>query len=330
LIDLVTLGRKIGLQDGNCPLCAKGQSHVEFDHGRAIAEAIARRLDEEAREAEWEQARRSAEVRIQDAQRAAEQADSAHRTALNMVEEFDREMLKQGFDDQSSLEILTARIRESQQAIASAQRDLRIVDTLRLSASFEQAQRSRSDARFRLARAQERFGRARKAEAAARALYDGARRAAGETLDQRLDRVLPLMSELYCRLRPHPIWRNIEYSIRGDVKRFLKLQVGEGLNPQFLFSSGQRRAAGLAFLLSVNISLAWSRWRSVLLNSTAVAKAVAAKQAIAHPRNRATLLSFSVSRRKCRTRSVAKCAGDHRMAHKSLTPCMRKRPDAPQ
>jgi chromosome segregation protein len=74
------------------------------------------------------------------------------------------------------------------------------------------------------------------------------------------------MAELYKRLRPHPIWTDIEYSIRGDVKRFLKLQVGEELNPQFLFSSGQRRATGLAFLLSVNLSLAWSRWRSILLD----------------------------------------------------------------
>src|SRR3546814_1243078 len=72
------------------------------------------------------------------------------------------------------------------------------------------------------------------------------------------------MSELYRRLRPHPIWRDIEYSIRGDVRRFLKLKVGDELNPQFLFSSGQRRATGLAFLLSVNLSLAWSRWRTIM------------------------------------------------------------------
>ena len=74
------------------------------------------------------------------------------------------------------------------------------------------------------------------------------------------------MSELYRRLRPHPVWNDIKYSIRGDVRRFLKLQVGEELNPQFLFSSGQRRATGLAFLLSVNLSQAWSRWRSILLD----------------------------------------------------------------
>jgi energy-coupling factor transporter ATP-binding protein EcfA2 len=46
----------------------------------------------------------------------------------------------------------------------------------------------------------------------------------------------------------------------------MKLQVGEQLNPQFLFSSGQRRATGLAFLLSVNLSIAWSRWKSILLD----------------------------------------------------------------
>ena len=100
----------------------------------------------------------------------------------------------------------------------------------------------------------------------AQALHDAARRAAAETLDRRLERVLPLMSELYRRLRPHPWWSDIEYSIRGDVRRFLKLQVGEELNPQFLFSSGQRRATGLAFLLSVNLSLTWSRWESILLD----------------------------------------------------------------
>ncbi len=46
----------------------------------------------------------------------------------------------------------------------------------------------------------------------------------------------------------------------------MTLQVGEELNPQFLFSSGQRRATGLAFLLSVNLSLAWSKWKTVLLD----------------------------------------------------------------
>src|SRR5205823_9206237 len=37
-------------------------------------------------------------------------------------------------------------------------------------------------------------------------------------------------------------------------------------NPQFLFSSGQRRATGLAFLLAVHLSRPWCIWRSLLLD----------------------------------------------------------------
>ena len=147
-----------------------------------------------------------------------------------------------------------------------AQRDLRVLDTLRLNSELSRAFQAEAATKERLQRGQERFGRARKAEGVATALYDAARRSAAETLDLRIDRVLPLMAELYSRLKPHPVWQDIDYSIRGDVRRFLSLKVGDGLNPQFLFSSGQRRATGLAFLLSINLSLAWSRWKSVLLD----------------------------------------------------------------
>jgi putative transposase len=37
-------------------------------------------------------------------------------------------------------------------------------------------------------------------------------------------------------------------------------------NPQFVFSSGQRRAAGLAFLLSVHLARPWSRWETLMLD----------------------------------------------------------------
>ena len=73
------------------------------------------------------------------------------------------------------------------------------------------------------------------------------------------------MAELYKRMRPHPLWQDIEYSVRGDVRRF-KLQVGDQINPQFVFSSGQRRTTGLAFLLSLNLSIAWNKWKSILLD----------------------------------------------------------------
>ena len=50
------------------------------------------------------------------------------------------------------------------------------------------------------------------------------------------------------------------------MRRFLSLKVGDGLNPQFVFSSGQRRAAGLAFLLSVHLSRGWSNLNTLVLD----------------------------------------------------------------
>ena len=101
---------------------------------------------------------------------------------------------------------------------------------------------------------------------AARSIERNVRRVSAEIIDERLAQISPLLNELYQRLRPHFDWRTIDYSIRGDVRRFLSLKVGGGLNPQFVFSSGQRRAAGLAFLLSVHLARAWTPWRTLLLD----------------------------------------------------------------
>ncbi|MFC5488880.1 hypothetical protein [Dokdonella soli] len=267
LIDLANLGRQLGLQGGHCPLCGTGQDHDHFLRGIATAENLAKRLDQEAaQEAEREQTRRKAQARLASDQQTLEATDMAYRASEKVVEDFDSLRKEKGIAENETLEHVAKRIAQLRQDFESAQRDLRVLETLRLGNDLERAQREEAHAKERLALAQERAGRARKAEAVAQALHDAARRAAGETLDRRLDRVLPLMSELYRRLRPHPVWRDIEYSIRGDVRRFLKLQVGGELNPQFLFSSGQRRATGLAFLLSVNLSLAWSRWRTIMLD----------------------------------------------------------------
>ncbi|MEJ0076000.1 MAG: hypothetical protein WDO17_11230 [Alphaproteobacteria bacterium] len=268
LVALVTLGRRLGLRDGGCPLCRQGQSHSEFEHGMAAAEIIARRINEQAaREAEREEARRSAGLKLRSADDAVQFAGSAHASAQSTVRAFDDKAKSLGFRrGVVTRDRIAERMRQRRRILEQAQNNLRIIETLRLSGELERTQRINSTSRSRVARAQDRFGRARKAEAFARALHDAARRAAGESVDQRLERVLPLMAELYGRLRPHPVWRDIEYAIRGDVRRFLKLQVGDQLNPQFVFSSGQRRATGLAFLLSANLSLTWSRWRSILLD----------------------------------------------------------------
>ena len=267
LVSLVAAGRKLGLIEEHCPLCSALHTEQSFHMGVAKAEAAAARIDAIAtaiaqREAQ-QQAAANALAEQERQQSVVAGQITQQKAVIHDVEEQCRALSIEG---DPSVEIIDRRVGELRVSLETAQRDLRILDTLRINDELAKAMQVEQVAKERLARGQERFSRARKVEATASALHDAARRAAAETLDLRLDRVLPLMAELYQRLKPHPTWLDIEYAIRGDVRRFLSLQVGDGLNPQFLFSSGQRRATGLAFLLSINLSLAWSRWQTVLLD----------------------------------------------------------------
>lgn len=267
LVALADLGRNLGLNEGCCPLCASGVSHDTFARGIAAAEELARQLDARAvaREATIAQ-RQTSEAALATATAAASWAAREAEAARQVVGAFEARLVQAGFAPERGRGVIDAELERLGAELERMREDLRIVETLKTNVALERAVAAEQAARTAYARAQERLGVARLAETRAQALHDGARRAAGETLDQRLDRVLPLMTELFRRLRPHPLWNDIDYKIRGDVRRFLKLQVGDDLNPQFIFSSGQRRATGLAFLLSVNLSLAWSRWRTILLD----------------------------------------------------------------
>jgi wobble nucleotide-excising tRNase len=95
---------------------------------------------------------------------------------------------------------------------------------------------------------------------------DTLKRVSSEIVDDRLAAIRPLLAELYVRLRPHVDWPEISYLIRGDTRRFLSLRVGDGLNLRFMFSSGQRRAAGLAFLMAVSLSRPWCLLESLVFD----------------------------------------------------------------
>ncbi len=267
IITLIQEGRKLGLIEHRCPLCATEHSDASFAAGTVAAEAVASRIDAIAarlalRDIEIAVARTELTDR-EESEQSLKGKIEAHKAIIVRFKERAAALSLSVVNDNETLDLRTNELR---QMLETARRDLRILDTLRLNDELAKATQSEVNAKGRLQKGQERFGRARKAETVATALYDATRRAAAETLDLRIDRVLPLMAELYSRLKPHPVWQDIDYSIRGDVRRFLSLKVGDGLNPQFLFSSGQRRATGLAFLLSINLSLAWSRWQSVLLD----------------------------------------------------------------
>jgi DNA repair exonuclease SbcCD ATPase subunit len=266
LVSLVNLGRELGLRHGSCPLCESGIGHLEFQSGLDAALMAARQLDAKAVEqAEKERERDQAHEALLAEEAAYRSAAATLHDAKDKLLRFDERLKALTLEGAalSEIELRLSALEVNRESISS---DLRLIDTLSLDRVIGRATVDQDNAKERITVAEARLGKARLAETRAKALYDAARRSAAETLDQRLDRVLPLMSELYKRLRPHPIWSDIEYSVRGDVQRFLKLQVGGDINPQFVFSSGQRRATGLAFLLSVNLSITWSRWRSIMLD----------------------------------------------------------------
>ncbi len=266
LESLVELGRRLDLRDGHCPLCASGVSREEFHNGLDLALTIARNLDDKA--VEQAQLERERDAALEEAQRtglALQQVTGERGRIQSFITDFEARLQTASLPSASFAEIeqRQTKLEAEKQSVAA---DLRMLDTLSFDRMITRASSDQVSATERVRLAEVRLGRTRNAESRAKAIFDAARRASAETFQQRLDRVIPLMSELYKRLRPHPIWGDIEYSVRGDVKRFLTLKVGGDVNPQFVFSSGQRRATGLAFLLSVNLSIAWSRWQSILLD----------------------------------------------------------------
>lgn len=273
LSTLVEHGEALGLHNEHCPLCAATRTNAEFAAGIQSARA---RIDQLAggvnltrdKLASVREAADQAEQQLAEAQavwdaieqqlrtlRAREEAhiEIFERYGLNPVNAANPDALdREALDESEKL----VELERALNALAAS----RAVDALTSVDARVSLFRRQADA------AADELARAQSAVASAKSLEKSVRRSAGEIVDERLASISPLLNEIYQRLRPHANWRSIEYSIRGDVRRFLSLKVGDGLNPQFVFSSGQRRAAGLAFLLSVHLARPWSRWETLMLD----------------------------------------------------------------
>ena len=222
---LVVLGRELGRRDGVCPLCASAVDHEHFQQGMETALSLAKRLDAEAvLRATQELAHEVAKASFGLAEERLRLSIAQQSVAQSSIADYEQRCADATLPG-SDINHITKEMSELEVERTSIARNLRILDAISVSRLLARAIEDEKSARDRISRAEMRLGRARLAEGRAKAIYDAARRAAAETLDQRLERVLPLMSELYKRMRPHPIWQDIEYSIRGDVRRFLKLRL---------------------------------------------------------------------------------------------------------
>lgn len=273
LAAIIEHGERLGRHDAHCPLCAAERTDEEFAAGLLVARqrmevlasgvAAARQQATAAREAA---ARSSADFEQARAAWAEMESELTRQTAREQahVEIFERNSLDFRFiQDPDGLEQYLNAERDRLIDLERALLTLEVSQSVAKTASLEEQVAVLRQAAEAAASAVE---SSENALAVAKAMDRGVRSISGEIMDERLAQISPLLNELYQRLRPHFDWRSIEYSIRGDVRRFLSLKVGDGLNPQFVFSSGQRRAAGLAFLLSVHLARAWTSWRTLLMD----------------------------------------------------------------
>lgn len=270
---LVEHGERLGLHDDHCPLCAAHRTSDEFAAGLAAARRRITSLAsgvQAARDAlaTAKQTARQPSLTLQ----AATAVVQAHADELRRLR--DQEAAHVNFYVQWGLDHRFIQDPDGLEQAISPERD-RLIDLERallvLEASQAISRMSSIESNISALRAEieklaQAVSQSQNAVTAAREIERSVRRVSAEIIDERLAQISPLLNELYQRLRPHADWRTIDYSIRGDVRRFLSLKVGDGLNPQFVFSSGQRRAAGLAFLLSVHLARAWTPLRSLLLD----------------------------------------------------------------
>jgi chromosome segregation protein len=263
-------GAHLGLQDGHCPLCGSSLDEKSFE---AHLEELRRNISETDREAsEFAIAEAKAvelEARAQQHLHDAVQALTDHQRRTPRLRDR-RESLRNELvrlkapvaswsELQALLESVRSDVRATERAMLVVESSTVIEELRELEGALDQARAEAADAQRRTAEAGRALERAKQS-------LDSVRRIEGEIIEERLSALGPLLEELYTRLKPHLDWTKVRYHIRGDVKKFLSIKVGDELNPRFMFSSGQRRALGIAFLLAAYLSTDWTRLQTLLLD----------------------------------------------------------------
>ena len=273
LAALLEHGDALGLQEGHCPLCDAARSDPEFS---AALEAIRSRLSDRAKRlASTADGPRSAQIEFKQNQKD----ETSARDSLNeitarsqLLEKFQsglrQEYVAAGFSEISIEDLNAAEqaSRDAHQRLVELERAALILGASdaaeRITALEKKIVEFRNDAEVMAGK----VAFAEKVVESSRQIDHASKAVSTEILKEQFDTVMPLLKELYRRLRPHTNWAEIGTDFGGAVRGSLNFTVGNGYNPQFLFSSGQRRAAGLAFLLSVHLSRQWCCWHTLLLD----------------------------------------------------------------
>lgn len=273
LTNLIEHGEHVGLHDEHCPLCAAHRTDEQFKQGIHEAKQRINLLSSGIQ---------VAHEKLGSAVENERRIIGTYNELHERISEFENEKILLDSDLEklrtqleavnSDIDIadkpdqLMQHIDNLRNQMIELQRALNILEASKSVSKISSGEIAIDEQRSLLGKLAERVSESETALDAAKTIQKTVKRVSAEIIDERLARISPLLNEIYQRLRPHSEWRTIDYSIRGDVRRFLSLKVGDGLNPQFVFSSGQRRAAGLAFLLSVHLSRGWSNLNTLVLD----------------------------------------------------------------
>lgn len=267
-------GSSLGLQDGICPLCASEVSPEKFElHLGEIQQRLDQHeagLSRQLAQREELEVERSSLIEQFDGI-TQERAELEHR--LTSLEErrnrWVRESKQYNLDTdhvEEGLERLKSMAAVESGTIAVVEQNANLLQSSFSYGQIEKVENTVGQSRKTLEHIEQNIRKIEKALVKVKETRRILKRVAGELVDERLAALSPLLAELYGRLKPHTDWGTLAYHIRGDVRRFLSLRVGDDLNPSFMFSSGQRRTAGLAFLLAVYLSRPWVRLHSIFLD----------------------------------------------------------------
>ncbi len=273
LAAIIEHGEKYGLHDEHCPLCAAARTNEEFAIGLARAHDRMKDISVGfgSAQRQMEEARRVAQQTTLEQERAQEvwiEVEKEQSRLIDLERTYIETLELYGLESRFVHDIdgLEQYFTNERNRLIDLERALHTLDASQIASKISSLEDSVSMLRREVDSTAARMENSERALESAKAMERGVRGISGDIVNERLAQISPLLNELYQRLRPHHDWRSIEYGIRGDIRRFLSLKVGDGLNPQFIFSSGQRRAAGLAFLLSVHLAREWTFWRTLILD----------------------------------------------------------------
>lgn len=273
--ELYEFGKKLGIQDGHCPLCNSLIDENEFDkHLQEIFEIVNKNT---AKISEYISVRNELNIRLNEIHLRL----SNVRNELNIIEksEFDlneklnkvyADALMYGYDaptdKKSFIAGLDNYLNNIKNSILILEQSL---STLEVSNSYDKLVGFEEQLMFAQKKSDEIVDTKKKYEDILTKVENSIatmKRLSGEIVDEHLSELHPLLGELYIRFKPHIDWKEIKTILRGDVRKFLSLQVGEGNNPNFMFSSGQRRCVGIAFLLALHLSRPWCKLNTLIFD----------------------------------------------------------------